>query len=226
MRKIGLLFAAAAAARAQSVSVGVKGGSPLNDPSTFFFPYATSTQDRWTGGATAEIHLPFRFSIEADALYRGERGGGSFPLNLGLNTASYLANSSQKTKSWDFPILLKYRLLNGPVRPYVSAGYAWSHQNTKGFSSYNCLGGQGACTPPDTNFVLRGSAYDSSSVRRGPAAGAGIEFRTHRVTISPEVRYMHLMHPNTNQVSVLVGLTFSPKVFSVGKRGWRSGAAR
>ena len=220
MRKLGLLLAAAAAARAQSVSVGVKGGSPLNDPTTFFFPYATSTQDRWTGGATAELHLPFRFSIEADALYRGERGGGSYPLNLGLNTSSYLANSSQKTKSWDFPVLLKYRLLNGPVRPFVGAGYH-GRQNTKGFASYNCLGGQGACTPPDTNFVLRGGTYDSSSVRRGPAAGAGVEFRTHGLTISPEVRYTHLMHPNTDQVSVLVGLTFSPKVFSLGKGRYR-----
>ena len=62
-------------AAAQSLSFGVKGGTPITDP----FVLTTSpsslnnysfTKERYTVGPTFEIGLPFNLAFEADALYR------------------------------------------------------------------------------------------------------------------------------------------------------------
>jgi hypothetical protein len=156
-----------------------------------------------------ELHLPFDFSIEFDALYRGSQGATSFAYNPLPTTSSVLFNSNQKTKAWDFPLLLKYRFLKGPVRPFLSAGYAWSHESTKTFVSSTCLGAIGSCDFP--NFFLApagGSHYTTE--RQGPVLATGVEFKAHRVFISPEVRWTHLTQPNTNQVTMLVGFTLRP----------------
>jgi len=208
VRRLGLLVAVAGTAHAQFISAGVKAGSPLNDPAGYLSPLSTHAQGRWTGGPTVEFHLPFRLSFETDALYRGDQGSGTFPVALGPTTTPYLLFSSQKTKAWDFPILLKYRLLGGPVRPFLSAGYAWSHQSSNSLVFYNCPGPPGSCSLPDAVFVPHGGSFDSTILRRGPVAAAGIDFGSHHVTISPEVRFTHLMHPNTNQVTAMVGFTF------------------
>jgi len=204
MTRIGFLLVAALAAHAQSISVGVKAGSPLNDPAAYsdLFPFSTFTQGRWTGGPTVEFHLPLRFSLEVDALYRSNRETVTSPVGLGPRVFF----SSQKTKAWDFPVLLKYRLLNGPMNPFLSAGFALNRESRNSLVWSTCLGAAAACIPPDTN--LRYSA--SVSNRRGPVAAAGIDFKTQRVTISPEMRFTRLIHPNTNQVNVMVGFTFKP----------------
>ena len=161
-----------------------------------------------------ELHLPLHFSIEFDALYRGSQGSTSYPFNFisstsTTSTSTVLYSSSQKTKAWDFPLLLKYRFLNGPVRPFLSAGYAWSHESTNSFGTATCLGGQGACDSPGFLFTPFGSAHYTTE-RQGPVLATGVEFKASRVFISPEVRFTHLTQPNTNQVTMLVGFTFRP----------------
>jgi len=53
----------------QIVSLGVKAGVPTGDA---FTPdsVVTSLARRYLVGATAELHLPFRFSVELDAIYK------------------------------------------------------------------------------------------------------------------------------------------------------------
>ena len=43
--------------------------------------------------------------------------------------------------------------------------------------------------------------------------GAGLDFKTHYVTISPEVRFNHFTdgYPHENRVTALVGFTFGHK---------------
>ena len=212
MTKLVLLLIGAVALHAQFFSFGAKGGSPLNDASSFGSPFSTLTQGRWTGGPTAEVHLPFHFSVEFDALYRGSNGTFTFPYTLSPTTNSVLYTSGQKTKAWDFPLLLKYRFLNGPVRPFLSAGYAWSHESTNAVSARSCLGGAGACDSPSFFISRTGSAHYTTE-RHGPVLEAGMEFKAKRVFISPEVRMTHLTQPNTNQVTMLVGFMLRP--------GWR-----
>ena len=73
-----LFICAVAPGYSQLLSFGVKAGVPLNDAlnghSNGGGLVSTST-DRWLIGPTIELHLPFRLSFEADALYRRRESG-------------------------------------------------------------------------------------------------------------------------------------------------------
>src|ERR1700704_7025010 len=98
-----LVFAAGAIALAQPVSIGVKAGVPITD----FFDaargnqaaYASNTH-RYVVGGTVQFNLPFRFSVEVDALYRrlgfdyNQFGGPGSP-----------TSTSTTANSWEFPVL-------------------------------------------------------------------------------------------------------------------------
>jgi hypothetical protein len=95
------------------LSVGVKVGVPLNDvyvnSGQGTFP-RFGTTNRYLIGPEVDLNLPFHLGVEADALYRRYRLGGS-----GVN-------------EWDFPILLKYRVTAVPVlHPFVDAGPIFNH---------------------------------------------------------------------------------------------------
>src|SRR5437870_1788749 len=70
MTRFLLLLVAATTASAQLVSFGAKIGAPLKDSNlnSNSSPFSTSNIGRWSGGPTIELHLPYRFSIEVDAL--------------------------------------------------------------------------------------------------------------------------------------------------------------
>jgi hypothetical protein len=207
MTKIVLALAGCVSIHAQFLSIGVKGGVPLNNPASLNSPYSNTTQDHWTGGPTVEVHLPFHFSVEFDALYRGAQSSTVLPYNVG-SAASVLYTATQRTRAWDFPLLLKYRFQAGPVRPFLSAGYQFTEEYNHVLTANNCLGGEGACNT--SMFVFTPTAGDRHFAinRQGPAAGAGVEFKARAVAIAPEVRFAHLTQPNTNQVSLLVGFSF------------------
>ena len=212
MRQFILLFlAAATAVDAQFVSFGVKGGVPLLEaiPNHRYSSFDTLNTGRWTVGPTVEFRLPFRFSFEVDALFRGYRIEGNKPLYLGgPNLSPLLFSNRQDVKVWDFPFLLKYRILSGPVRPFLNAGMSVTHQSADYSGTTICLGPL-PCYPPDST----GSAFDNfkwanSQNRRGIVAGAGVEFKCGRTKIAPEFRYTRLNNLGTHQAAILFGLTF------------------
>jgi outer membrane protein with beta-barrel domain len=177
-------FGATLVAHAQIASFGVKAGVPV----TSAVPYAGLDQEpgRWEVGLTAEFHLISGLSAEVDALFRGY----AFVLHDGAPAAnSYRLDA----KAWDFPFLLKYRFLGGPVRPFVDVGYSLTHES---FDESTLVG--------QTKNSRNGS---------GPAGGVGVEFKFRKVRIAPEARYTHPFHSgitgsNGNLLTVLVGLTF------------------
>jgi hypothetical protein len=208
MKRTVLLLAAACSGSAQMISVGVKGGAVLSDTLSQQSLFTSATSGTWTGGPTVELRLPYRLSVEIDALYHGSRQTttypSAFPINATGDSVPAIFSSQVRTKSWEFPVLLKYRFLNGPVRPFVSAGFSVTQEWNHGFGYPTCLGTPAACSL----LSRRGSIFDSTNNRKGPTAGAGIEFKRRIVTISPEVRYTHLDQPRGNKVAALVGFTF------------------
>lgn len=78
------------------------------------------TSSRYTIGPTIELLLPFRLSVELDALYRPVEYR---LLSVGATSQSIDASGS----AWLFPLLAKYRLSRRFVAPYLAAGLAFNH---------------------------------------------------------------------------------------------------
>jgi hypothetical protein len=213
MRFILLFTTATLHLAAQSelpLSFGFKLGSPINTPDRNSWS-STYTQGRWTGGPTVELHLPYRFSIEFDALYLTTRATDSFQFQFGPNVNPLAFTNRRETSEWNFPLMLKYRFHVGSVRPFLTAGYYWLRESNEESSLYHCLGPQGSCIPSDSPFPqpLGGQRSYTATVK-GVVGGAGIEFRTKHVMISPEVRFSRPTNgtPRDNRFTALVGFTF------------------
>ena len=205
-----LILTSCAALQAQPISYGLKLGTPLNDPSEAS-PFSIGSVSRWTGGPFIELHLPRRLSVEFSALFRPSRQSESRPFQLGQAQNAYLSSSIDKVKTWDFPLLLKYRFNEGAFRPFIGAGGAWSHRRSEYQAFNQCLGPQGSCRPPEYPAdIAFGGTLKSTLTKFGPAASAGFDIRTERVTISPEVRWNRSFSGGStrDQFSVLVGFAF------------------
>jgi opacity protein-like surface antigen len=190
-------------------SLGVKGGVPITDAFDVArgtnASYATDTK-RYLLGATFELHLPARFSLEVDGLYK--RLGYSYEATGPTVTARTVANS------WEFPVLGKFEILPGPIRPFVDAGISLRHlsgikqiRQTISGATFDRVELNSA-----TEFNKRNDV--------GLAVGLGVAFKVGPVRISPEFRYTRwggealrdpinaLLRTNRNQGDFMVGLTF------------------
>jgi opacity protein-like surface antigen len=210
-RAIVLYLTLAGASVAQPASIGVKAGVPIPDfvdaAKGDHSAYFTNTK-RYTVGATVEFHLPTRFSIEIDALYK-RFGFDGQSVSDGISTLT-----RTRGNSWEFPLLAKFELVPGPVRPFVDAGAAIRHitgiQQVQQIVSAGTFSSVELNNPPEFN-----KATDV-----GLAFGAGIALKLGRVRISPELRYMRwggenlrdpvhaLLHTHRNQGDFLIGFTF------------------
>jgi opacity protein-like surface antigen len=188
LKSISLFFVVTVSLLAQPVSVGIKAGVPLTDAlsvqSSGPVQYIENTH-RYTVGPYVELHLPARLVIEVDALYR------SYDYRQILPTST-----SQPVSSWEFPVLGKYKLLGGPIRPYIEGGVAFSRLTNI----------------PEVIELNHRNNY-------GIVFGGGVEFHLGIVRITPEVRYngwtlqnfsspLGALTSNRNQATVLVGIGF------------------
>jgi hypothetical protein len=189
MKLVFLLLISFVPAYSQLFSVGVKAGVPLTDAfHDISAPAGTTSnfKDNYIIGPTAEIHLLFHLSVEADALYR-RNGFGVDGFFGSIPTGIFSVND------WQVPILGKYQLPGVPmVHPFVDAGPVYRHVSTS--NSY---------PPANANSA-------------GFAIGGGINLRVLILRISPEIRYTHwgqtAFNPfpagSNNQADFLVGFTF------------------
>jgi hypothetical protein len=124
-RALGLtLLLMVVPAYCQVLSVGVKAGVPLTDAYTDVFASngaESSSEQRFIVGPTAEVHLPFHFSVEVDALWRR-----SSPYQAGVSPDTSSVND------WQIPFLAKYELSFGPVHPFVDGGVVYRHVSDSG----------------------------------------------------------------------------------------------
>jgi opacity protein-like surface antigen len=176
------------ASTAQPFSAGLKVGAPLTDAlktsTVSGFAQAAASTHRYAIGPYVELRLPFRFSLEVDALYRSYE----YRLAPGAATTS--------VGTWEFPFLAKYKLLKGPVKPYVEGGLVFSR-----------LTG------------IKDLVELNHRANYGISLGAGVEIHALVLRVSPEIRYDGFafrnfdslggaLHSNRNQAMFLVGIGF------------------
>jgi hypothetical protein len=165
----------------QSIWIGGIGGGMVTDE--FSSDFVTGVSKRYVVGPELDIGLPLGLGFEADALYRP----------WGFQSPSF--GVSESGNSWEFPLLLKYRLPVPVVKPFVEGGYAPHVTN----------GSIGSFVP---------GAID------GVVIGGGVDFGIGRLRLSPTVRYTHWNHnaivlvisngptieSSQNQVDILLGV--------------------
>jgi hypothetical protein len=195
---------------AQIVSVGVKGGVPLTDAFEAAkgnnAAYVSNTK-RYLVGPTVELHLPARFSIEVDALYT----------RLGFDstvTGPLPAQSRTRANSWQFPVLGKFEILPGPIRPFIDAGA--NFRNISGIEEVRTVVSAGTLN----TVKINNSADFNKRNDVGFTFGGGIAFKAGWFRLSPEFRYTRwggenfrdpvnsLLRTSRNDGVFLLGLTF------------------
>lgn len=208
-----LMTSMSAYAEGEVFSFGVRGGVPITDAfetaqgnSAY---YATNTK-RYVVGPTFEIHLPARFSIEVDALYT------RLGFDRGVTNASgdVIDFSTTRANSWVFPVLGKFEILPGPIRPFVNAGA--SFRNISGVKQVRSV----VSGATFNTVTLDNPPEFNKSNDIGATFGFGLAFKMGRVRLSPEFRYTRwggenfrdpvetLLSTSRNDGAFLLGLTF------------------
>jgi len=188
------------------VSIGARVGVPITDAFETFrgndSRYFTNTK-RYLIGPTVEFRLPWRLSIGVDALYK--RIGYEYQ-----QTAPNVLTTGTVANSWEFPALLRWEVLPGPIRPFVDAGMSIRH--ISGISQVRAV----------ANVVteINNAPEFNKGNDIGFVFGGGVAFKLSRVRVSPEFRYVRwgseafrdpvrsLLRTNRNQGDFLLGFTF------------------
>jgi opacity protein-like surface antigen len=213
MRLTCLLLLSAAAAVAQPIGFGLKGGLPLNDflnaAKSQSFRFDTTT-NRYIVGPSVELRLPHGLGIELDVLYR-HFGYSSFG-NIAGTTAT-IADARTSGSAWEFPLVGKYKFGSGLVRPYVEAGVSWDRLSglTQAVKTTIATVTNSTTTsqPPELN----------KDTTRGFVMGIGVDIKAILIHVTPEIRYTRwgakhfidpggLLNSNQNQGEFLVGFKF------------------
>ncbi len=149
----------------------------------------TSESKRYIVGPKVEIRLPLRLSFEFDALYRRFGFTGY--------EASCCGNSitRERANSWEFPMILKYRIPVVPGHPFVGVGYA--PRTVHGTDVSSGAGNLGVPLPPV--YFFNQHSETSYSVTQGVVISAGLNFGAGHVRFSPELRYEHWNAPFLNE---------------------------
>jgi len=149
-----------------------------------------SDAKRFLIGPTVELHLPFGFSINADALYRPLR---LVEVSLAPGSNIGTAVTSATYTSFEVTPAVRYRFLHTPiVKPLVEAG---------------------------PSFRIVATPLSTGLSGRGFTLGAGVEVKLLRLRVTPELRYTrwgsdHIVpfslpfQSNQNQAEFLAGFTF------------------
>jgi opacity protein-like surface antigen len=174
------LFLFPTLAAAQPFGLGLKLGTTLNNAISAVSTESVPDDHHFVVGPYFELRLPLHLAVEVDALHE----------------SSLYSGVSNAGSTWQFPVMAKYKLLKGPVKPYVEGGIAFSHLTD-------------LKEIPDLNHASN----------FGVVLGAGVEVKLLAPRLSAEIRYngwafknlqspTGLFESNQNQVAILLGLGF------------------
>lgn len=145
-------------------------------------PAPLTESKRYVLGPTAELSLPGSFAIEIDALYR--RQGYQATLNLGSPEQNVLTSERERANSWEFPILLKYKLPVPVIKPFIEAGVA--PRRIAGTVS-DLIQAFNPISSPSARLTSANFARSDAGI----VIGGGVQISLGRLRISPEARYTH-----------------------------------
>jgi hypothetical protein len=134
----------------------------------------------------------------------------------------------ERDNSWEFPLLLKYKLRWLPVNPFVEAGVVPRTMTGRITGTLQADYGAGLTTPSPINFCPGAGGCDSNPASLSPSvgfvAGGGFQFNLGHLRLAPQARYTRWLAPqlsgmdgfilggtyssNLNQVDVLVGISW------------------
>ncbi len=183
LRAITIFLAAAAVIPAQNLSVGLRAGAPILDAFDTIEGRFKSIPHHYTFGPTFEVRLPANLGITFDLLYQ---------------RMEFTDNGQSRTGSlWEFPLMMRKKFGPGPAKPFLAAGAVFSR-----------ISGLAIRDPEE--FVKNSTT--------GVVFGGGVEIRLPIIRVAPEIRYTHrfsdqfrisnLINTNSNQLTMLVGVTF------------------
>jgi outer membrane protein with beta-barrel domain len=206
-----LVLASLSPAIAQSISAGIKAGVRFDDEFSDTNGTLHDESKRYTLGPMVDFRLPLRFSLEFDALYQ--------PVGYTVQNFDFdFVTSRERSSSWEFPIVAKYRLPGfARVGPYAGIGYAphlVTGSRVDGQIDYDLQGHIIAVSSTKLD-----TAYDTT---HGLVIEGGLRIPVPHFHISPEIRYTRwnnrfLDHQGLHgfgyfsqqdQVEILFGLTW------------------
>lgn len=175
IRAICLLLSLATAGFAQ-FGFGIVGGAPLTDGwnvATQPTSLLTTSRPNYVIGGYAEIRLPFKLAVEADALTSHSEWSESYPNFYDATTSA---------RSWEFPILGKYRFGGGAFRPFVGGGPTFRKLTSLSKTITNVVAGPAPRPPVSDPAIV-------DDTNKGIVFTGGLEFKILFLRLSPEIRY-------------------------------------
>ena len=179
---------------AQDVSFGViAGGYAHRDFNSHFQPgpgplptFVRSGAGGYVVGPSFELCLSDRLSFEFDALYKPLHYENAATLQNGV-----IGFAPATVVTWQFPVLAKYRLRFGRLRPFLEGG---------------------------PSFRAAGNLNSSDPSHFGVSAGVGLETQWRRLRFSPQLRYTrwaedapHMdVRTRPDQLELLAGFSYVP----------------
>lgn len=202
MRLVLLLCALPLAAQTQPFTFGVEGGFPAQNPIGH-----SNSKTAFLVGPTVSARLTPKLSLETGVLFHrlglDEANGGFL---TSPNTFMTYVFTNRAT-AIEIPILVKRYLFgeDSNWRPFLMAGPTIRRSSIHSFSSYADL----TATPLSVNA----SNQDQTKWNIDPAVAAGVDFKTGRLHLEPQVRYSYWnAGKNTlilkNQVNFLLGFRY------------------
>ena len=185
MTRTFALFLLATHAYGQLLEIGVKGAAR---PTSQLEGYGASESRPYLVGPMVQFNLPRGFALEVDALY--SRFGYT---SSNSDIIGDFYTSRDRANSWQFPVLLKYRFHLAVLHPYLLGGWDPQHASSTTKTSASIVS-----NPYDPNYTRtyqQFSSDDHYGTNHGLVAGGGVEFDSHHLRVSPEVRYVRWKDP-------------------------------
>jgi hypothetical protein len=169
-----LLAAGSLAAQTARFGAGLQFAVPFNGmfQEVSGREFASDHSAHWMLGPEVHWRAPGRIAVGFSALYRqaGRDGGGGY----------FSYSERERGYSWEFPLLARFRVAQGPLRPFLTAGPSVLLVRTHSDADY-IIG------PSSSD---RGSSHSTyAQARAGLAAGGGVEHRFGKALLTVEVRY-------------------------------------